>query len=104
MSIIDISEGDGEGGKKPHLVKEFAVDDYRFHMLSDSSYLVFKDVDEELSYTIDAETGCDCPASTYRQEACKHEKMSGWANFAVDGAVDVGPQLKSLEDLMDLLD
>lgn len=80
MSFIDLSEQPSE----PKLVKEILRDDYRFHEMTNGSYFVFKDVDEEPCYEIDAEFGCNCPSATYRNKTCKHEKMVGFERFAVN--------------------
>ena len=92
------------------LVKEFAVDDYRFHQMSDGGYLVFKDVDEEPTYEIDSQFGCNCPAATYRNKTCKHEKFAGFERGTEDTSGktlielvkgDDENALSSLEDLLE---
>ena len=74
MGIIDLNES--QPGRT--LVKEIIAGDYRFHQMTDNSYLVFKEIDEEPSYEINAELGCNCPSATYRAKSCKHEKLIGF--------------------------
>lgn len=100
---------DGMPGKT--FVKEILVDDYRLHEMSDGSYLVFKDVDEEACYEIDSQFGCNCPAATYRAKTCKHERFAGFSRGTEDmsdgaalgtanGSSD-DSELNQLEDLLE---
>lgn len=108
MNFVDLSSSDDNEVK---FVKEILLADYRFHEMSDGSFLVFKDIDEDHSYEINSEFGCNCPSATYRAKQCKHEKAIGFNRFASEEDTESdtteaarGSSSDSEDVLLDLLD
>jgi len=80
MSFINLDDSNSNG---PTFVTEKLFEKYRAHEYSDGSYKIFKEIDEDPCYEIDPLTGCNCPAATWRNNSCKHEKMVGFSRAPV---------------------
>ena len=103
--FVDLSDGNSDDRT---VVRKFVVDDYRFHVMSDNNILVFKDIDDDHTYEISSEFGCNCPGATYRNKSCKHEKFAGFKRDEEESATSTneGSALTSIEidEISSLLD
>lgn len=99
MGIIDLDSTPPSGD--PTFVKEVLFIDYRAHEFSDGSFKIFKDIAEEPTYEIHPTSGCNCPAATWRNNGCKHEKMVGFKNELVIENTDIIVETK-LDETLDI--